>query len=134
MSRKRVAFTIAGSLLALLLLTVLGGMLVVRSQWFYEKVRERVVSTVETATGGRVEVASFQFDWKRLRAETKGFVLHGTEPTDKPPLFRTSSIAVGLKIVSLLKKDVDIQYLEVADPRVYLIVYPDGHTNVPEPK
>ena len=57
-----------------------------------------------------------------------------TSPPDQPPLFRASSIAVGLKIVSLLKRDIDIQYLDVAEPRVYLIVYPDGRTNVPEPK
>jgi len=118
----------------LLLLSLASAVLVVRSQWFYEKVRELIVGTVETATGGRVEAASFRFDWKRLRAEITGFAIHGNEPGDKPALFRASSVAVGLKIVSLFKRDVDIQYLEVADPRVYLMVYPDGRTNVPEPK
>jgi translocation and assembly module TamB len=134
MSRKRIALTVAGSLAGLLLLALLAGVLAVRSPWFYEQVRRRVVSTVETATGGRVEVQSFRFDWTRMRAEIQGFSLHGTEPPDKPPLFRASAIAVGLRIVSMLKRDVDIQYLDVADPRIYLIVYPDGHTNVPEPK
>jgi len=133
-SRKRVAFAIAGSAGALLLLAVVAAVLVVRSHWFYEKVRERVIEAVETATGGRVEAASFQFDWKRLRAELTGFAIHGNEPADRPALFHASSIAVGLKIVSLVKRDFDIQYIEVADPRVYLIVYPDGRTNVPEPK
>ncbi len=126
---------IAGGALALFVLA--GGIAAVRvlqSRWFYEQVRQRVVSTVETATGGRVEVGSFQFDWKRLRAEIRSFVIHGTEGPDKPPLFRASSVAVGLKIVSMWKRAVDIQYLEVAGPHVYLVVYPDGHTNVPEPK
>ena len=134
MSRKRFAFTLAGSAAGVLLVLMAAAVLVVQSRWFYEKVRGVLVSTVETATGGRVEAASFQFDWKRLRAEITGFVLHGNEPADKPALVRASSIAVGLKIVSLVKRDVDIQYLDVADPHVYLIVYPDGRTNVPEPK
>src|SRR5690242_9476907 len=69
-----------------------------RSQWFYDKVRQRIVSTVETATGGRVEIGSFQFDWRQLRAEVKSFVIHGTEPADKPPLLRAGSVVVGLKI------------------------------------
>ena len=43
-------------------------------------------------------------------------------------------MAVGLKIVSMLRRDVDIQYLEVTDPRVYLIVDREGRTNVPAPK
>jgi translocation and assembly module TamB len=108
--------------------------IVVRSHWFYDRVRRSIVETVETATGGRVEIASFQFDWHRLRAEVHAFTLHGTEPPDKPPLLRAESVAVGLKIVSLLKRHVDIEYLDVTAPQVYLIVGPDGRTNVPEPK
>ena len=96
--------------------------------------RRRIVSTVETATGGRVEAGSFHFDWKHLRAELRDFVIHGTEPPDKPPLFRAGSIVVGLKLVSILRRDVDIQSLTVSDPHVYLIVGTDGRTNIPEPK
>src|SRR5262249_45940916 len=121
MTRKRLAWIAAG-LAGLALFAVVAAVLVARSQWFYEKVRERLVSTVETATGGRAEIASFRFDWKQLRATVAGFALHGNEPPDKPALFRAPSIVVGLKIVSLLKRDVDIQSLEVDDPRIYLIV------------
>src|SRR5207249_9894026 len=104
------------------------------SRWFYEKVRVRIVSTLEIATGGHVDAGSFEFDWRRLRAEITGFTLHGTEPPDKPPLFHASRIAVGLKIVSLWKRDIDIQSLEIAQPHIYLIVSADGRTNIPEPK
>jgi len=133
-SRKRIAFAIAGSLAGLIVLAGLAAIFVLRSAWFYEKVRARVVRTVETATGGRVEAGSFQFDWTQLRAEIRMFVIHGTEPAHKPPLFRAGSVAVGLKIISVLKRDVDIQYLDVTGPHVCLTVDPDGHTNVPEPK
>jgi translocation and assembly module TamB len=131
--RKRIAWILGGGT-ALLLLLAAATVIIVQSQWFYHRVRGRLVETVETATGGRVEIGSFQFDWRRLRAEVHAFTLHGTEPADKPPLFRAESVAVGLKIVSLLKRDVDISYLDVTAPQVYLIVGPDGRTNVPEPK
>jgi len=104
-TRKRLLW-IAGVLAGLILVIGAAGVLVLRSSWFYEKVRERIVGTVEKATGGRVEIASLQFDWKQLRAEVKSFVIHGTEPADKPPLFRAASVTVGLKIVSALKRDV----------------------------
>jgi translocation and assembly module TamB len=113
---------------------LVSGVMVVRSPWFREQVRRRIVREVETATGGRVEAGAFTFDWTRLRAEVKGFAVHGTEAAGKPPLFRASSVAVGLKIVSLLRRTFDIAYLDVTEPRVYLILYPDGRTNVPEPK
>jgi translocation and assembly module TamB len=125
---------ILGSIAVALLAFAATVVFVVRSQWFYDRVRRSIVQTVETATGGRVEIASFRFDWHRLRAEVRGFVLHGTEPADKPPLLRAESAAVGLKLVSILERHVDIQYLDVIAPELYLIVGPDGRTNVPEPK
>ena len=131
--RRRIAWIAAGGL-AGLALVVVAAVLVLRSAWFYEKVRQRVVSTVETATGGRVEIGAFQFDWKRLRAEIGAFAIHGTEPSGKPPLFRARTVAVGLKIVSILERRVDIQYLEVVEPRVYLTIDSGGRTNLPAPK
>src|ERR1700682_6676124 len=134
MTRKRIALITASSLAAMVVLAVAVGVLVLRSAWFYEKVRERMSGPIETATGGRAELGAYRFDWKRLRAEVNGLVLHGTEPAGKPPLFRAASVTAGFKIISLLRREADLESLDVIDPRIYLIVYPDGHTNVPEPK
>jgi len=133
MNRRRLVWGIVAAM-AVSALLVLAAVLTVSSPWFYNQVRRRIVRTVEDSTGGRVEIGAFHFDWKRMRAEVRGFVIHGLEPADKPPLFRAESVAVGLKVVSLLHTDVDIQYLDVNAPRVYLIVAEDGGTNIPEPK
>ncbi len=131
--RKRLVW-IAATLAGLILVAGVAGILVLRSSWFYEKVRAGIIGTVEKATGGRVEIASLRFDWKQLRAQVTSLVIHGTEPAGTPPLFRAASVTIGFKIISVLKRDVDIQYLEVADPRIYLTVDRDGRTNVPAPK
>jgi translocation and assembly module TamB len=132
--RARRMWIAAGSLVAVALLVALSAILVLRSDWFSEKVRDRIVAEVEKATGGRSEIAAFRFDWKQLRAQVDGFVLHGTEPADAPPLVRADAIVVGIKIVSVLKRSVDLQYVDVRHPQAYVILYPDGHTNVPAPK
>jgi len=132
-SRRRVAW-IAGSLAALLLLAAGAAVIVLQSGWFREQVRARLVSAVETATGGRVAIGALAFDWRRRRVEIRDFTLHGTEPAGRPPLLHADSIAIGLKIVSILKRAVDIAYLDVAAPHVYLTVDSDGRTNIPEPK
>ena len=134
MRRPRAIWVVLGSLATLAVLGLVAGILVLRSAWFHEKVRARIIETIETATGGRAELGAFGFDWRRMRAEADAFTLHGNEPAGRPPLFRANSIVVGLKIVSVLLRDVDIQSLEVKDPHIYLMVYPDGHTNIPEPK
>ena len=134
MSRKRIAWIGVGTVTGLLLLTVVAAVLVLRSRWFYERVRTKLVDTVETATGGRVEIGALRFDWRTMRAEVDALTIHGTEPADQPPLFRAESVAIGIKIISILKRSVDISYLDVVAPQVYLMVGPDGRTNVPEPK
>ncbi|MGH9614046.1 MAG: hypothetical protein ACRD4P_13295, partial [Bryobacteraceae bacterium] len=62
------------------------------------------------------------------------FVLHGKEAAGEQPLFRAKSITVGLKIVSILKRDIDIASLVLEKPHGHVIVLPDGTTNLPEPK
>ncbi len=135
MRRWRIRFrrlAIAAALL--LLLAAVNLLLVLRSQWFRDRVRDKLVDAIETATGGHAAIGSFRFEWTTLRAQISAFTLHGTEPADRPPLFRASSVTVGIKIVSMLRRDVDIASLEVDNPRVYLILGPGGRTNVPEPR
>ncbi|HUA61946.1 MAG TPA: translocation/assembly module TamB domain-containing protein [Verrucomicrobiae bacterium] len=132
--RARRALFALVALSTLVLSFALAAIWILRSSWFYDHVRQRLISTIEESTGGRVEIAAFRFDWKTLRAEVRGLVLHGREPAGKAPLFRADSIAVGLKVVSIFKRDVDIQYLEVEAPRVNLIIAADGSTNIPEPR
>ncbi len=60
--------------------------------------------------------------------------MRGTEPAGAPPLLEAQSIQVGLKIVSLWKKDIDIRSIVIKEPKIGLIVNADGSTNVPEPK
>jgi len=134
MTRQRRFAWIAGSLVALFLLAAIAGVFVLQSDWFFNQVRLKLTATIEKATGGRVEIGAFRFDWRQLHAEVRDLVVHGTEPAGKPPLLRASRVAAGLKLVSISRRDVDIQFLEVAEPRVYLIIAADGRTNVPQPK
>ncbi|MBZ5575815.1 MAG: translocation/assembly module TamB domain-containing protein [Acidobacteriia bacterium] len=133
MTRKRLAVTAAGAGATVLLLAGAAGMLVLRSDWLHEKVREALIDTVEKATGGRAEIGSFDVSWIRMRVEVRQFTLHGREPAGKPPLVEAASVTVGLKLTSWLGRDVHIESLDAQDPRVYLMVNPDGSTNLPEP-
>ena len=112
----------------------MAGVLVVRSAWFKNKVRERIETVLERATGGRAEIGGFSYNWRNLTAEVSTFVLHGTEPASAPPLFQAAKIQIGLKVISALERKVDISSLIVESPRVYITISPDGATNLPRPK
>jgi len=120
-----------GLALALLLAAALGAVLLVRSAWFQEKVRQRLVAEAERITGGQVRLGSFGFDWTRLEARLGEFELRGTEPAGRPPLFRARSITVGLRVASLLKRDIDIALLAIEAPQVSLEMDEQGRINLP---
>jgi translocation and assembly module TamB len=122
------------SLVGVAALAILGVVAVVRSAWFREKVRERIVEQSERATGGRVEIAAFDFDWRTLTAELDHLVIHGTEPAGQAPLLATDRVIVGLRIVSLLERNVELARVSAEHPRVHVIVQPDGSTNLPRPR
>lgn len=132
--RWKILLFSALGLAGLILAVFVAAVIIFQSDWFKNKVREKIASVAETATGGRAEIGRFRYDWRTLRAEVSPFVLHGKEPAGSPPFFRAEKIQIGLKIISVLKKQVDIAFLTVEKPQVYVVVAPDGTTNIPTPK
>jgi len=117
----------------LVVICAIAALLVVRSGWFRELVRERIVAEVESATGGRVEVGSFSFKWETLVAKISPLVLHGTEPDSDPPLLRVESVSVGLRVISMLERKFDLDSITVDQPHLRIVVYEDGSNNLPTP-
>jgi translocation and assembly module TamB len=132
-SIRIVGFSLLG-LAALALVVLVAALVLVQTAWFKNLVRARIESVVERATGGRVEIGSFSYNWRDLTADVKSFVLHGSEPASAPPLFRADKIQIGLKIISVLERKVDIKSLIVESPRAHITLGPDGSTNIPRPK
>jgi len=135
MSRRTKIWLFAGvGVVGLVVGLLLTAVVLVQSDWFKDRVRARIVSEAETATGGRVEIGSFNYDWRRLTAEVGPFVVHGKEAAGEAPFFRAERIRIGLKIISLLESQFDIQSLTVEKPQLNVVVNRNGETNVPRPK
>ncbi len=132
--RKKILIGVAIGIPALLLVLVVTSVLIVRSAWFANYVREKIIAVTEESTGGVVEISSFQFDWMHLTARIRNLVLHGTEPKTSDPLARIALLEVRLKLLAGLKQAVDLQYVGVTQPQINLMVLPDGTTNIPQPK
>ena len=132
--RKKILVTIGASVAGLIVVLIVASILVVQSAWFANFVRGKIVAITEESTGGVVEVGAFEFDWTHLTARIRNFVLHGNEPKGSDALARIALLEVRLKLLSGLKKVVDIRYLGIDRPQVNLIVFADGTTNIPQPK
>ena len=135
MTRRAKVWTWAGALAGVFLIVLaVVSILVVKSSWFENYVRGKIISTTEEATGGKVDIGSFQFDWRHLRATVEDFVLHGTEPPSDAPLFAAKRIELRLKLLAGWRHAVDLEYLGIDRPSAHVIVLSSGRTNIPGPK
>ena len=135
MSRgPKIALIAAASVVGLVIVVFVAGIIVVQTAWFRDFVRGKIVSAVDDSTGGKTEIGAFNFDWRHLRAEARNVVIHGLESPAGPPLFRANLIEVDLTLKSPSHGFAGINYLLLDTPQANVIVYPDGHTNLPAPK
>jgi translocation and assembly module TamB len=119
---------------ALFCVVAVAFLVILQSNWFRNEVRKRIVAQVETATGGKVEIAGFDYDWRKLTADLQGFVIHGTEAAPAPPLLRVETARITVRVISVLKRSADVSSIVLTRPEVNLIVAPDGSTNLPTPR
>ncbi|HEY3825258.1 MAG TPA: hypothetical protein VGL82_11915, partial [Bryobacteraceae bacterium] len=132
--RARIGWISVGAVLVLIAAVVITGVIMVRSGWLTETIRERVVTEAEKATGGKVEIGALRVDWKTLTAELDNLVIHGTEPADTAPLLAVKRVVIGFRIISFLEREFDVARVEADGPQAHVIIGPDGSTNLPHPK
>jgi translocation and assembly module TamB len=119
----------------LLVLLVAGGLLFYASTaHFSNLVRMKVISVLEDATGGRVELQGFRWSVRHLTVEVDGLTIHGLEGPGELPYAHIDRLYARAEILSFFNARLGLDYLEVDRPSVHLIVYPDGSTNQPKPK
>ena len=106
----------------------------INSHQFEELVRGRIVSKLETATGGRVEIRSFHWRLIDLEAEASGLVIHGLEDPGDTPYAEVESLRVRISVLGLVSPRILLRDLEVVKPEFHLIYYPNGSTNQPHPR
>ena len=109
---------------------------------FDRRLGSKVVSVLEDATGGRVELKKMTFDLGHLAIEADGLVIHGLEGPGEAPYLAADKIEVRLKLFNFIThvsgagvaSHIRLSYLGVIHPQFHLIVDKDGKTNQPEPK
>jgi len=119
---------------ALLLAAALLGLYIwTSSSGFENMVRRRLEGRIQSATGGRVEIASFHWRVTSLEADAGGVVLHGSEAPGEVPYARVERLRVGFSLLGLWSPRILLRDLVAYRPSIHFIVYPDGSTNQPHP-
>ncbi|HEX5235145.1 MAG TPA: translocation/assembly module TamB domain-containing protein [Silvibacterium sp.] len=133
--RRRHIFWRAILVIVVVLLVLLGG-----AAWyagtpqFENYVRGKVIAALERTTGGRVQLGAFRWSVLHLEFTASDLTIHGLEGPGQVPYAHIDRLYIRVKIISLLRREIGLNYLEADHPVIHLIVYPDGSTNQPQPK
>jgi translocation and assembly module TamB len=105
---------------------------------FEDQVRRRMITELETVTGGRVEITAFHWDLLHLRATATGITIHGLEAAGEAPYAQVGRLRLQVAILGLFTlgspTHLILREVEIQRPEFHLIVYADGSTNQPHPK
>jgi translocation and assembly module TamB len=140
MSRAMALFI--GGVLALILLLVAGVSWYTTTDDFQHRFARQIVSVLENATGGRVEVGGLKISLWHLAIDVDGLVIHGLEGPGEAPYLAADTVQVRLGITSFFVRangsgvasHIRLKLLRVEHPQFHLIVDKDGRTNQPVPK
>ena len=119
---------------ALIAVLTVAALFVVQTDWFRAYVKEKIIASTEQSTGGKVNIDSFAFDWRQMRAVVTGFVIHGSEPPGAAPFLSAQRVQVDIRLFTSIHHVLDVGYLGIEKPEADVIVFPDGRTNIPNPK
>ncbi len=128
--KKIIGWTLA-SVVALLLIAAVAGYVYLKSSGFQQFAIHKIVTQVEESTGGRAQISAFDFDLSTMTAHLYGVVVRGTEKPDSPPLLQIDKLTVGLKIKSVVRREISVSELLIEHPALRLQVDPNGRSNVP---
>jgi len=129
--RKRKLVWIAGILLTSIAALSVAGYLALRSPRFHRYLLAQIERRASEATGAEVRVQNFVLHLSRLSADAYGITIRGKEQASAHPLVAADQLGIRLKIISLLRKKVDLNEIILRHPVVNLQVSKDGTTNLP---
>src|ERR1700751_1617727 len=133
MAWKRKLGWIAVALVTSIVVLGVTGYLVLRSSRFHRYLLVQIEKQASATAETEVRVQDFALQLRQLTADAYGITVRGNQPAPAFPLVQVEHLKIRLKIVSLLRKKVDLSEIILRHPVVNLQVRKDGTTNLPTP-
>jgi translocation and assembly module TamB len=128
--RKKILALISS--LALALLAVVAGLVYFLSSQDFERLAaDHLVRVIGDRTGMEVTLDAFEIDLERQRLALIGLVMRGTESESDPPLLSVDRVDVGFGWRAILRRRIDVTYVDVLRPQFQIQIRENGETNFP---
>jgi translocation and assembly module TamB len=131
--RTRMTLRVLGVCLLLVFAVVIAGIIYVNTDSFKRHMTAKTIEAIEKATGGRTELKELEWSFTHRTVVLTDLTVHGREDSTEIPLIHIARLTAKIRIISLVGRDFALERVEVQQPTIHVIVYPDGSTNQPQP-
>lgn len=107
------------------------GVFTIHTLAFRNWARQKIIQQVTQKTGTRPRIQSLDFRFFPFTADFYGVVVDGTEPARSAPLFQAQRIRITLRILPLLRGEVQIDGILLEKPQARILVDAQGRSNLP---
>ncbi len=128
---KRVLAWVGGIILALIVVVVIGVYVLLHSQKFHNYVLSVAENNASAALNTRVQLQNFAVHFSNVGLDLYGLTVYGVGPGAGRPLLQVDHIGMGVRVISVLHRQWNLDRVTVDHPVVDLIVAPNGQTNLP---
>ncbi|MCU1340912.1 MAG: hypothetical protein JWN92_335 [Candidatus Acidoferrum typicum] len=111
---------------------VVAAVAIVHTDAFRRFVLEQIEQKAQASIGARLNIERMAINWRLFTIDFYGIALHGKENSSQAPLFAADHMRVGLKIISVLRRKVDLNEIVLDRPVTHLSVDRNGNSNLPQ--
>src|SRR5579863_9399582 len=113
MNWKRIIGWALAGIVGLIVIAAVGGCLYLKSPSFQRLAISKIEQEAAAATGTKTNIGRFDVNLSTLTAHLYDITLRGTEGPDQPPLLYADKLTVGVKILSVLRRQFSLSKLVI---------------------
>ncbi|MGA3212569.1 MAG: hypothetical protein ABSD20_14785, partial [Terriglobales bacterium] len=134
MSWKRTIRWFAAIVAGLILVAIVTVAVLLHSARFHQYVLSTAERIATEKIGAPVTAQDFVLHFESLGLDLYGVRVLGANGPAYPPVLQVDHIGAGFKIISILKRDLRLNHLQLDHPVVHLTVDAQGNSNLPTPE
>ena len=128
---RKITAWIVGIIALLVIVLAVGVYVVLHSAWAHNYILKTAQQKASESLNTRVTLQNYALNLSNLGLDLYGLTVYGVGPGANAPLLQVDHLGLGVKVISLMHRQWDLQNVAVDHPVVRLIVDSQGQSNLP---
>ncbi len=130
----RVTAWIVAVLALIVLVGGIGIYVLLHSASFHNYLLRTAEKKASDSLNTKVQLQNFALHWSNLGLDLYGLTVYGVGPGANAPLLQVDHVSLGVRVISVLHRQWDLDNVTVDHPVVNFIVNQTGENNLPKPQ